>query len=315
MTMTKGNFKEAVTPGLKRSFYTTLEKYRAKAKRTEIFGQDSSVQHKETTFGYGSMGADGWSLGDQGQIQYESIDRGYAKEWTHYEFGRGIQVKRSFVDDLLDSGAPIPRQLTDQPGALAIGLEKLMEKAAVEVFNNAFTDSGVTALGFDIAGPDAVGLCSAAHPHGPNNSATQSNEGTLALSAANLEATVVLMQQFTDDKGDPEGVMPDTLVVPLGLRQTARQILESQGMPGTANNDKNVPSISKLIVWDGLSDANDWFVIDSEMAKRHLLFIDRVSPEFFSAKDDDRQVYKWGTYARFTRGWDNWKWVYGQKAA
>jgi phage major head subunit gpT-like protein len=88
-----------------------------------------------------------------------------------------------------------------------------------------------------VAGADGVGLCSTAHPYGPNNtSSTQANEGTLALTSDNLVATKNAMRSFTDDKGELIAVHPDLLLVPPELEETAIKIVSGDLDPDSANN-------------------------------------------------------------------------------
>lgn len=310
----KGNFKEHFTPILKHVWSESLADKKKNSKRYEIFGSDTMTSHSQKTSAMGSMDPRDWNFRKHGRVQYAGLEPGFTKEWKPVEFAKGIQVDRALVDDIIDGTGQIPKDLSRTPQALAEAFEVFCETVAAEIFNFAFTDAGTTPNGFNIAGPDGVGLVSTAHPLGPNNSATQSNEHTLALTPDNLDTVCIAMENVTDDVGTKLGLTPTHLLVPTALRRKAREILESDKDPNNANNTVNTLSRSlELIVWPYLTDATAWFVLDMGRAKQHLLWIDRVKVELASAKDDDTQIYKWLVYARFDRGFDDWKWIQGAK--
>lgn len=314
----KENFKELITPGLKAAFFETLEARKKLAKRYEIFGTDSTTRSTETTASTGALDARNWNFRKHGRVQRAGLERGFPKTWNPIPFAQAIDVDRELVDDLLESNHPIPRDLAQRPVAIADALEIFCENVAAEVFNYAFTDSGTTPNGFSIAGPDGVGLVSTAHPLGPNNSATQSNEFTLELTADNLDTVVTATEDFTDDNGNRIGLDGDRwLIVPKALRRRAEAIVNSELEPGTANNTINTmrDSVSKIITWPALTDPTAWFVVEPVRMKQHLIWLDRVLPDFFSEKDNDTQQYSWGVYCRFDRGYDDWKWIAGSKPA
>ena len=70
-----------------------------------------------------------------------------------------------------------------------------------------------------------------------STNAAELNENALALTVANLQTNVALMEAFTDANGEPILNRPKYLVVPPSLAFTAMQILESttiMGITGTA---------------------------------------------------------------------------------
>ncbi len=84
--------------------------------------------------------------------------------------------------------------------------------------------------------------------------------------------------------------------------------------PGTADNDANYVRSQgwSVIVWDYLTDANNWFMIDSAMAAQHLFWIDRVPLEFTADPTGDFNLEaKYRGYMRYSYGWSDWPWLYG----
>ncbi len=67
-----------------------------------------------------------------------------------------------------------------------------------------------------------------------------------------------------------------------------------------------------MIVWDYLTDANNWFMVDSQMAQLHLNWFDRIPVEFaLDPSSSFNLVAKFRGYMRYSLGWNDWRWVFG----
>jgi hypothetical protein len=67
-----------------------------------------------------------------------------------------------------------------------------------------------------------------------------------------------------------------------------------------------------VVVDPYLTDANNWFMIDSAMARLHLLWFNRVLPELIldpSSPFNLRADYN--GYMRYSFGWDDSRWIFG----
>jgi len=70
--------------------------------------------------------------------------------------------------------------------------------------------------------------------------------------------------------------------------------------------------IKSVVVWDYLTDEESWFVLDSGLAKMHLLWIDREPLEFaMDPASDFRLEARYRGYMRYSYGWSDWRGVYG----
>ena len=171
-------------------------------------------------------------------------------------------------------------------------------------------------MGASTNGGDGVALLSTAHPHSPaDTNNTQANEGTLALTIDNLDTTRQAMRNFTDDAGQLLGINPDMLLVPPELERTATQLVSERAIyePGSAQYDVNMFSGRfRPVVWNRLTDANAWFLIDSTLMKQHLIWQWRIRPEFSQAEDFDGLTAKYRGYMRYGIGWTDWRWIFGQ---
>lgn len=314
MSMISENWGNLLAPGLRKVFHARMRAREELFKRSLIFPVDTSQRAYEEMQGVGELGTQGWNEFEKtGRVTYDEFEPTWKTRLEHREFAQGLVIKRKLIDDNLYPGAGIPRAVTGRVEKLADSAAVHREKSAAALFTNAFTDSGQDGEGFDVAGADGVGLCSTAHPASATNTATQSNEGTLALTAGNLTTTALLMREFTDDRGELVSINPDTLLVPPELEETALILTQTERAIGNANNDVNVnKGRYNVVAWDYLTDSNAWFLIDGVLKSEHLVWLDRIAPEFLGEGDFDTLQAKFRGYHRFSRGWDAWQWIYGQ---
>jgi len=303
--ITSGNFPDLLEPGLKAIFDTAVSRPRPMVE--ELFGMEASTKRQEHYLG---MGATGLVPVFDGTVNYEDFDSYYKTSIMNYELAQGMVVERALVDD--EMYGEINRRAVRLGGSF----DRTIESDAADVFINAFTDGGTNRLGASTNGADGVALLSAAHPYSPAQSGTtQSNEGTLTLNVANVDTTRQNMLNFTDDKGELLGVEADTILVPTELERTARQIFGRGAIwePGSAQFDRNMfEGAMRIVVWNRLTDANAWFLIDSMLMKQHLHWQWRIRPEFAQADDFDGIKAKYRGYMRYGIGWDYWAFIFGQ---
>mgnify|MGYP003334949766 CR=1 FL=1 len=112
---------------------------------------------------------------------------------------------------------------------------------------------------------DGVALFSTAHPlvNGGTNSNTPSTQAD--LNETSLEAAVIQIAGWTDERGLLIAAKPKKLIVPPALMFVATRLLETELRVGTNNNDinalKNNGSIPEgYTVNHFLTDTNAWFL-------------------------------------------------------
>lgn len=198
--------------------------------------------------------------------------------------------------------------INKRPQTLALVAKRTREKHGASVFNNAFSTA-------TFAGGDTYALCASAHTFNGTTS-TQSNTGTSALSKTSLAAARLAMRDYMDDSDNLINAQGDMLLVPPELEQTAWELTQSKQEHNTANNTANFwQGRYKTIVWDYLSDTNNWFLIDGRYAKLFLKWFDRIPVEFNKDKDFDTYISKWSTYTRYSYGFSSWQWIYGNNVS
>lgn len=156
--------------------------------------------------------------------------------------------------------------------------------------------------------------------------ASVSNKGTAALSVANLAgaqagfgAARTAIMTFTDDEGEPLGLMPDILEVPPALEATARILLEKDKL--TDNSPNPFQGTATLLVNPRLTSSTAWFLHCTTRPVKPFIYQERKKPIFVSQTDmsaDDvfnRALYKFGAEARVAGGYGFWQLSYGSTGA
>jgi hypothetical protein len=128
------------------------------------------------------------------------------------------------------------------------------------ILNQGFTGSGNPTYG------DGQVLFSTAHPL--VSGGTNSNRPTTPadLNETSLEAAVIQIAAWTDERGLLIAAKPRKLVVPPGNQFVATRLLETENRVGTADNDLNALRNNGSIpqgytVNNFLTDSNAWFLM------------------------------------------------------
>jgi len=291
------NFGYLLDPGLRKIF---MDEYQLPGSLIDqLYGMEKSGKAVEYDYAIGGLG----DLEEfQGTIPYGDFKGQYRTSYTHKEWVKGIKIERKLVDDDLYS------VINKRPQTLALVAKRTKEKHGASVFNNAFNTSV-------FAGGDTLSLCNSAHTH-VGTATTQSNTGTTALSKTSLSAARLAMRAYMDETDNLINASGDCLLVPPELEQTAWELIMSNREVNVADNTANFwKGRYKVLVWDYLTDTNNWFLMDSRYAKLFLKWFERIPVEFNKDKDFDTYISKWSTYCRYSYGFSDWKWVYGSNVA
>jgi phage major head subunit gpT-like protein len=290
-------FGYLLDPGLREVFWG---EYNAIASLIpSLFNVQGSDKAVEYDLGIGDM-SDFENFSNIGKVQYDTPEQLWRVSYTHTEYAKGFQIERKLFEDNLYS------VMNDRAVDLGRSAWRTREKKGASMFNNATTTAGY----------DGVALVSNSHPLSPSNASVQDNYFALALSSANLSTVRLAMMKFTDDRGNLANVMPDLLLVPPELEETAWQIVENptRYQPGSANLTAEFhQGRYQILPWNQLTDTNRWFLIDSRLMRRFVKWYDRVPLEFANIEDFDTLVAKWRAYMRFSFGWSDWRWIAGSE--
>jgi phage major head subunit gpT-like protein len=262
----------------------------------QILESEDAVERSQGVGGFGDF------TPFNGSIDYDAMEMLFQTTYNHEEYVKGFAAERKLIDDERYG------VLSERATRLGIAANRTIYKHAASVFNNAFATG--------VAGGDGKPLVSATHPKKPGSSATYDNHDTAVLAQSAVVAAEEAMMAFKDANGDPVSVMPDTLVVPVALKNEALTIAGSNQLPGSPNNDINTMEGYRVIVSRYLTSSTAWFLVDSALARTMLKWYWRIRPEFAADPSGDFSlVPKYRGYMRYSFGWDDWRWVYGSTGA
>lgn len=243
-----------------------------------------------------------------GSVDYQSASQGYDVTATYKHFVSGFQVDVTYAEDDLFS------VVENYPSEMALAGKRTRETHGSRMLVMAFS------VDTDFYNhSEGVALCSNSHTTTAPNVSTATgfdNLTTSAMSLTNVIAMRIQMRGFRNDQGGRINVEPDELWYPPDLCATAYEINESMGRPDNANNAKNY-MFKKMALkeWNYMSDANDYFLVDSAMRKNNVFWYDRVPVEFARAEDLDTIIMKWRARMRYAFLFRDWRWICGAQVS
>ena len=248
MAISRAQLLKELLPGLNALFGMEYAKYGEEHK--EIFESESSDRSfEEETKLSGFSAAPVKNEGSA--IEYDNAQEAWTARYTHETVAMGFSVTEEAVEDnLYDSlSARYTKAL-----ARAMAYTKQVKGAAI--LNDAF----------DTTYGDGVTLCSTAHPL--VSGGTNSNRPATAadLNETSLEAAVIQIGGWTDERGLLIAARPKKLVIPSALQFVATRLLETEGRVNTADNDLNALKNNGAIpegyaINHYLTDTDAWFLM------------------------------------------------------
>ena len=249
MAISRAQMLKELLPGLNALFGLEYEKYEDEHK--EIYETESSERSFEEEVAL--AGFDAAPVKNEGSaISYDNAQESYTARYNHETVAMGfMSTEEAMEDNLYDS---LSGRYTK---ALARAMAYTKQVKAATPLNNGFSSyqSG-----------DGVAMFSTAHPlvSGGTNSNRPSTGAD--LNETSLEAAVIAIAKWTDQRGLMIAARPRRLVVPPDLMFVATRILDSEQRPSTADNDINAIKNNGTIpegyrVNHYLTDTNAWFMI------------------------------------------------------
>jgi Mu-like prophage major head subunit gpT len=174
--------------------------------------------------------------------------------------------------------------------ALIASAIDLQETVGALVFNNGFGTTN--ADGFLSTGFDGLQLFSTAHTRLDGGTVIRNRPSAdVDLSVTGLQNATVDFDNTVNDRGRPQKIEPRLLVINPEDKFTAREILQSEYKPGTANNEINALRAENLsfMVSHYITDADAWFLLGDQ---HDLNYIWEQRPEGAMEEDFDAMVIK-----------------------
>jgi len=289
MAISRAQLLKELLPGLNALFGLEYANY--DAEHSEIYDTESSDRSFEEEVKL--SGFDTAPVKDEGSaISYDAAQESFTARYNHETIAMGFAItEEAMEDNLYDS---LSARYTK---ALARAMAHTKQVKAVVPLNNGFTTA--------YSSGDGVALFSASHPlvSGGTNSNTQSTAAD--LNETSLEAAVIQIGKWTDERGLLIAARPQTLVIPPDLQFVAQRVMKSELRPGTADNDINaVRSMGVVpggtVVNHYLTDTDAWFLLtDIPNGLKHF---NRVALETSMDGDFDTGNVRYKARERYSFG-------------
>jgi hypothetical protein len=298
MAISRAQLLKELLPGLNALFGLEYARYGEEHK--EIYETETSERSFEEETKLSGFSAA--PVKNEGQaIQYDNAQEAWTARYNHETIALGFSITEEAIEDnLYDSlSARYTKGL-----ARAMAYTKQVKAAAV--LNNGFSSQYV--------GGDGQALFSTAHPlvNGGTNSNTPATAAD--LNETSLEAAVIQIAAWTDERGLLIAAKPRKLVIPPALMFVATRLLETELRVGTNNNDinalKNNGSIPEgYTVNHFLTDTNAWFLTTD--VPNGLKHFERVALQNSMDGDFDTGNVRYKSRERYSFGWSDPLGIYG----
>ena len=302
MAISRAQLLKELLPGLNALFGLEYARYGEEHK--EIFDTETSERSfEEETKLSGFAAAPVKNEGNS--IAYDNAQEAWTARYNHETVSLGFSLTEEAIEDnLYDS---LSSRYTK---ALARAMAYTKQTKAAGILNNGFT-AGVN-------GGDGVALFSTAHPlvNGATNSNTPAVQAD--LNETSLEAAVIQISGWTDERGLLIAAKPRKLIVPPNLMFVATRLLETEGRVGTADNDINALANNGSIpegytVNHFLTDTDGWFLsTDVPNGMKHFV---RSAMANSMDGDFDTGNVRYKARERYSFGWSDPLGMFGSQGA
>jgi hypothetical protein len=302
MAISRAQLLKELLPGLNALFGLEYETYGEQHK--EVFETETSERSfEEETKLSGFSAAPVKNEGSA--IAYDNAQEAWTARYQHETIALGFSLTEEAIEDnLYDS---LSARYTK---ALARAMAYTKQVKAANVLNNGFSST--------YTGGDGVELFSTAHPLVSGGSNSNEPATPADLNETSLEAAVIQIAAWTDERGLLIAAKPRKLIVPPSLMFVATRLLETELRVSTNNNDinaiKNNGSIpGGYTVNNFLTDNNAWFLsTDVPNGLKHFV---RTPLATSMDGDFDTGNVRYKARERYSFGWSDPLGVFGSPGA
>lgn len=236
----------------------------------------------------------------------DQLRQGNTKDFTHTENGLGFEVTQTALEDDTEN-------ILGRAGEwLAFSARYVEEGRAANPFNNGFSTELT---------PDGLSLFNATHVLKGGGTAKNRPSTDADLSATSLtQALIDLQTDQKDEAGHLAAPVTDwILYIPPSLEFVADRLINSVGLPSSADNDRNPIKARRtwtIVVNPRLTDADAWFLVAASKSQHGLTFYRRVPISMEPMAIDPRtnnRIFK--CRHRFSVGAWTWIGTYGTAGA
>lgn len=305
--LTTVSITNVVDPGIRKHF---VDEYKAKKVDLglifNVSNQESETDQYENYTGLGQFS----QVSQGGTYSEDAPLDAYGVSLTPSKFGKMMKVTREMRKFAKTA------KIWDGAKHLARAAARTEQTKGSSVLNNGFSGSYLSMT-------DNKALFASDHPRADGGTA-QSNTATGAFGDSNLETYILAMEGQLDDRGQIIEVMPNKIVIPPALRKSVLQVLKSEGLSGSADNDINVYNglteyyggTMKIVIWDYLGAAaggsdTAWFLFDDAVQGLMWQWVEQAKVERDNSIGFKQDVVYYKGSSWFSYGWRDWRGSYG----
>jgi hypothetical protein len=302
MAISRAQLLKELLPGLNALFGMEYARYGEEHKEIyEIEKSERSFEEETKLAGFSAA-----PVKNEGSaIAYDNAQEAFTARYNHETIALGFSITEEAVEDnLYDSLA------ARYTKALARAMSYTKQVKGASVLNNGFSNA--------YPGGDGVALFSTAHPlvNGERNANTPVTQTD--LNETSLEAAVIAIAAWTDERGLLIAAKPRKLIIPPALQFVATRLLETSLRVGTNNNDvnalKNNGSIPEgYAINHFLTDNNAWFL--STDVPNGLKMFERSPLTNSMDGDFDTGNVRYKARERYSFGWSDPLGVFGSSGS
>jgi len=302
MAISRAQLLKELLPGLNALFGLEYAKYGEEHKEIyETENSERSFEEETKLSGFSAAPV----KNEGAAIAYDNGQEAWTARYTHETIAQGFSLTEEAIEDnLYDS---LSARYTK---ALARSMAYTKQVKAAAVLNNGFT------AGYN--GGDGQPLFSASHPL--VSGGTNSNIPTTPadLNETSLEAAVIQISLWTDERSLLIAAKPRKLIVPPALQFVATRLLETELRVGTNDNDINALKNNGAIpegyaINHFLTDTNGWFLTtDVPNGMKHFV---RVPLQQSMDGDFDTGNVRYKSRERYSFGWSDPLGMFGSAGA
>lgn len=297
-SISRSQLLKELLPGLNALFGLEYNRYAEEHKEIyEVESSERSFEEETKLSGFGSA-----PVKEEGAaVAYDTAQEAFTSRYVHETIALGFSITEEAIEDnLYDS---LSKRYTK---ALARAMAYTKQVKAASVLNNAFSGSYL--------GGDGKSLCATDHP--TIGGSTNANRPSTAvdLNETSLEAAVIAISQWVDERGLLIAAKPRKLILPVNSQFIATRLLETQQRVGTADNDINALRNNGAIpggyaINHFLTDTDAWFLItDVPNSLKHFV---RAARKERMDVDFDTGNSRYLSRERYSFGWSDPLGIYG----
>ena len=309
MAISRAQLLKELLPGLNALFGLEYERYGQEHKEIyETESSDRSFEEETKLAGFAAA-----PLKSEGAaIAYDNAQEAFTARYNHVTIALGFSLTEEAVEDnLYDS---LSARYTK---ALARSMANTKQVRAANVLNNGFSANFLGGDNRSLFGTDSAGVVTN-HPTVAGGTNANTPTVTVDLSEASLEAAVIQIAAWTDERGLLIAAKPRRLVIPPALQFVATRLLDTQLRVSTADNDINAMRNNGTIP-DGysvnhfLTDGDAFFVTtDVPNGMKHF---ERTPLTTSMDGDFDTGNVRYKARERYSFGWSDPLGIWGSAGA